>query len=54
MAVILRWDGIKWTALCAAEYSSQNGDVYLDDSQDHALRIKYIEDYKEEGLILRG
>ena len=40
-----------WIALCAAEYPEEPGDVYLDDGQDHALRIKYIEDYKSEGLI---
>ncbi len=41
----------QWVALCAAEHEKRFGDVYLDDAQDHALRKKYIEDYRQEGLI---
>ena len=45
------WAAGKWIALCAAKSEEKEGDVYLDDSQDHALRRKYIADYTREGLI---
>ncbi len=53
MAVRLRKINGVWFALCAAEYPHQPGieEIYLDDAQDHALRIKYLEDFKSEGLI---
>lgn len=38
-------------ALCAAEFPAKEGDVYIDDVQDHALRDKYLADYESEGLI---
>lgn len=40
-------------ALCAAKTKAKKGDIYLDDVIDHALRMKFIEDYKSEGLIKR-
>lgn len=40
-----------WMALCAADWTAQGGDVYIDDNQDHALRDKYLADYESEGLI---
>lgn len=40
-----------YIALCAAEYSHKDGDIYLDDAIDHALRNKFKEDYTAEGLI---
>ena len=43
----------KTVALCAAKTKPRKGDIYLDDVIDHALRMKYLEDYKEEGLINR-
>ena len=51
MAVRLRFRNGEWIALCAAEHKAELFDIYIDDSQDHALRIKYISDYKLEGLI---
>jgi hypothetical protein len=47
------WSAGKWIALCAAKSEEKEGDVYIDDSQDHALRRKYIADYTREGLIER-
>jgi len=44
-------DGFYYVALCAAENKYEKGDIYLNDNIDHALRIKFIEDYKKEGLI---
>ena len=52
MAVRIRIVDGKMIALCAAEHQAQEGDIYLDDVQDHALRKKYLEDYREEGLIV--
>lgn len=53
MAVRLRQDRFsgEWTALCAAKHRARPGDVYIDNAQDHALRKKYLADYKSEGLI---
>ena len=51
MAVRLRWIKNKLVAICAVRSEEKEGDVYLDDSQDHALRRKYIADYIREGLI---
>lgn len=39
-------------ALCAVETDAKPGDIYLDDAQDHALRVKFIRDYKSEGIDL--
>lgn len=40
-----------WWALCAANSKSQDGDVYIDDAQDHAIREKLIVDWKSEGFM---
>jgi len=54
MAVRLRKDKYgEWKALCAAEFAAREGDTYLDDNQDYALRMKYLKDYSDEGLIDR-
>jgi hypothetical protein len=42
-------DGV-WTALCAARSMPQEGDVYLDDGQHHALALKFGQDFNSEGL----
>lgn len=48
MAIRLRTvDGIR-VALCAVETDEEPGDVYLDDSDDHALRIKLWRDWQSE------
>lgn len=44
-------------ALCAAEYPAEEGDLYIDDGQDHAIRVKLEADWRSEGYmfdILRG
>jgi len=40
----------KIVALCAAEFEAEEGDIYLDDMVDHALRMKFIKDYESEGI----
>ncbi len=40
MAMRLRRMATGWIALCAAEHPGAAGDVYLDDGQDHAIRVK--------------
>jgi len=37
-------------ALCAVESDPMPDDIYLDDGVDHALRVKFIRDYKSEGI----
>ncbi|MCP4493332.1 MAG: hypothetical protein GY820_39410 [Gammaproteobacteria bacterium] len=54
MAVRLRWTGCEWIALCAAEVPAKDGDVYIDDGQDHALREKYYEDWRRERACKGG
>ena len=39
-------------AVCAALTLPESGDVYINDSDDHALRQKYLWDYETEGLLL--
>ncbi len=41
----------RWIAFCAAKTTREPGDVYLDDGQDHAIRVKLEIDWREEGLI---
>jgi len=50
MAIRIRKINDKIVALCAAESKPENDDIYLDDIIDHALRLKFIEDYKSEGI----
>lgn len=48
MAIRLRTvDGVR-LALCAAETDPEPGDVYLDDADDRALRIKLLRDWISE------
>ena len=51
MAIRIRKIGDKTIALCAAETEPEEGDIYLDDTQDHAIRVKLIKDYESEGVI---
>ena len=50
MAIRIRKFGKGVVALCAATYKHRKGDLYLNDAVDHALRQKFLEDYKREGL----
>lgn len=43
-------DGVR-VALCAAETDPMPADVYLDDSDHHALNVKFTRDLAEEGFI---
>lgn len=52
MAVRIRTVDGKRVALCAALTQPELGDIYLNDSEDHALREKYLWDYETEGLLL--
>ena len=56
MAMILRLvlvaeNTVHWKAFCANEVEHQQSDIYLDDSQDHAIREKLMQDFISEGLI---
>ena len=51
MAIRLRKAKKGYVALCAVESKHQQGDVYLDDSIDYALSLKYFEDFKKMGFI---
>jgi len=37
--------------MCAAQTKAELGDVYLDDNQDHAIRVKLETDWKSEGFM---
>lgn len=50
MAIRLRMVRDKWVALCAVESDPKDGDIYLDDSKDCALRAKFKKDYISEGI----
>ncbi len=50
MAIRIRKINGKVIALCAAKHKPKKGDIYLDDVVDHALRMKFIKDYKSEGI----
>ena len=50
MSIRIRKINDEIVALCAAESKPQDDDIYLDDTIDHALRLKFIEDYKSEGI----
>lgn len=45
-------DGVM-VAICAARSVEKPGDVYLDDSQHHALAEKFRRDFQEEGYDTR-
>ena len=51
MAIRIRNLNGETVALCAAEYPAKEGDIYLDDVIDHAIRKKIFADFKLEGLI---
>ena len=50
MAIRIRTVNGTVVALCAVESDPMPGDIYLDDGVDHALRVKFIRDYKSEGI----
>lgn len=50
MAIRIRKINGETVALCAAEFKPKTGDIYLDDTIDHALRMKFIKDYESEGV----
>jgi len=52
MAMRLRQDKEGcWVALCAAASKPQPGDVYLNDAQDRAIRLKLEADWLSEGFM---
>jgi len=51
MAMRLRYINDVLVALCATETKAEPNDVYIDDVQDHAIRIKVERDFIQEGLI---
>ena len=52
MAMRLRLKlGGGWEALCAATSAPMLDDVYIDDSQDHAIRQKLEADWRSEGFM---
>lgn len=52
MAMRLRRHNGGLIALCAAETKPEPGDIYINDVQDHAIRMKIEHDLIQEGLIL--
>ena len=50
MAIRLRWVRGEWVALCAAKSEPEDGDLYLDDGQHHALGSKFAKDFHAEGF----
>lgn len=46
-------NGFSYIALCAAENKYEKGDIYLNDSIDQALRMKFLKDYKSEGWVIK-
>ena len=50
MAIRIRKIGYNVVALCASESEPKEGDIYLNDIVDHALRIKFFKDYESEGI----
>ena len=38
-------------ALCAAEYTAEKDDLYLDDNIHYALADKFMKDWKSNGII---
>ena len=48
MAIRVRKVRNRYVALCAAKNKYKKGDIYLNDSIDHALRMKFLRDYKSE------
>ncbi len=50
MAMRLRKVHGIWIAMCAAKTIKKSDDVYIDDTQDHAIRAKISYDNRLEGL----
>lgn len=48
MAIRLRTINGRWVALCATETDPAEGDVYLDDNQDRAIRAKLALDHQQD------
>ena len=51
MAMRLRRTSKGWVALCAVNSVSMPDDIYLDDVQDHAIRLKLEADWLSEGYM---
>ena len=51
MAMRLRRINGNWVALCATETKAKPNDTYIDDAQDHAIRIKLEHDWLSEGYM---
>jgi len=51
MSIRLRVIDGKMGALCAAESSPEEGDIYLDDNAHHALTEKFESDFHEMGFM---
>lgn len=51
MAMRVRWINGSVVALCAAEHPEKEGDLYIDDAQDHAIRVKLRDDWMSEGYM---
>ena len=54
MAMRIREKNGKIVAVCAAEFCAEPGDHYIDDAEDHAIRIKLQSDWDSEKLILKS
>lgn len=54
MAIRVRVINGATIALCAVETDPMTDDIYLDDAVDHALRVKFVRDYKSEGIPLES
>jgi hypothetical protein len=54
VAIRIRRVGGRVVALCAAKTRPESGDIYLDDAEDHALRLKFAGDTKSEGIGITG
>jgi len=51
MAIRIRKINGRLKALCVAKSRPKKDDIYLDDNIHHALKEKFYEDFKKEGLI---
>jgi len=51
MAMRIRIVNNKTVVLCAAQSDPKDGDIYLNDVIDHAIREKLVKDFISEGLI---
>ncbi len=51
MAIRIRKIKGKTVALCAAEYTEEKDDLYLDANIHYALAEKFMKDWKSNGII---